>query len=63
MNEACEAAKSIAGANANAALLVLYPVSHTSCEKKVCVEYRRQIEDKLFQSLVLNLNSDSLTSL
>ena len=47
VSEACEAAKSIAGANPNSALLVLFPVPHTSLEKKTCIEYRRQIEDRL----------------
>ncbi len=49
VNEACESAKSIAAANANAALLTLYPCTHTSSEKKVFMDYRRHIEDRLIQ--------------
>lgn len=51
MEEACDAARSIMTANQNAALLVLFPVQHTSCDKAVTVKNRRLVEDRLMQSL------------
>lgn len=47
MDEACDCAKSIASANSNSALFVLFPIPHTSVEKNTCVDYRRIIEDRL----------------
>jgi len=61
ISEACEAAKSIAGANPNSALLVLFPVPHTSLEKKTCVEYRRQIEDRLMTCHGFKFEIDCVT--
>lgn len=49
MEEACDAARSIMTANQNAALLVLFPVQHTSCDKAVTVKNRRLVEDRLMQ--------------
>lgn len=47
MDEACDAAKSIAHNNVNAAVLVLLPLVHAGTDKIQIVKKRRDVEDKL----------------
>ncbi len=51
VDEACDAAKSVACANINGAIFVLFPVPHSSCDKTRCMNNRRYIEDKFKQFL------------
>ena len=51
VDEACDVAKTLTSLNANSALLVLFPIPHTACEKHTCVANRRYIEDRLMKSL------------
>lgn len=48
LDEAIDAASSLANGNENAALLVLTPVVHSNVAQHAIVKKRRQLEDKLF---------------
>ena len=51
VDEACDAAKSVAHNNLNAAPLVLLPLVHASTDKIQIVKKRRDVEDKLLGRL------------
>lgn len=56
--DACDTARAILNANPNCAAFVLYPLSHTSCDKNTCLNNLRVLQDRMLLSLGANLVSN-----